>query len=340
MSLKITLGRIQARLDLLANTPQEGEYKDDEGNIRCCRCKEMRRQLVPPRSIFKSKELFAKVKATPEYIELRKDKNNNLFKYLLENTLEYKEFLKEWKLYRADVFWFSIRPDLRNSRLSTRKCRCKKLEESQQKEYEKKTIIARNKCRAFGAQFKRYENSSFTTDDGKNKKLFTFIKRYVENIDENIRKGKGIVFYGDTGTGKTFAAASILNEIIKKFIPKSDQIYTGCITNFTEIIQDVQKNFASKFDSTLLFKTCSLLVIDDFGSERKTSFAKEIITDIINSRYNTKKPIILTTNINMKDKFGFNCEDEMFEKRIYSRLIEMCMMVHVTGRDRRLNNAC
>lgn len=323
-----------------AKVPKEGEYKDDEGNIRCCRCKEMRRELVPQMSISKSKELFAKVKATPEYIELRKNKNNNLLKYLLENTLEYKKFLEEWKKYRGDVFFHSINPDFKKSMIATCKCRCQKLEELQQKEYEKKTIIARNKCRAFGAQFKRYENSSFTTDDGKNKKLFTFIKRYIENIDENIRKGKGIVFYGDTGTGKTFAAASILNETIKKFIPKSDQIYTGCITNFTEIIQGVQKNFDSKFDSTLSFKTCSLLVIDDFGSERKTSFAKEIITDIINSRYNTKKPIILTTNINMKDNFGFNCEDEMFEKRIYSRLIEMCMMVHVTGRDRRLNNAC
>ena len=323
-----------------AKAPKEGEYIDDEGTIRCCRCKEARRELVPQRSISKSKELFAKVKATPEYIALRKDKNNNLLKHLLENTLEYKEFLKEWKLYRGDVFLCSINPNLKESRLGTRKCRCDKLEELQQKEYEKKTIIARNKCRAFGTQFRRYENSSLTTDDGKNKKLFTFIKRYIENIDENIRKGKGIVFYGDTGTGKTFAAASILNEIIKKFIPKTGQIYTGYITNFTKIIQCVQKNFDLKGDSTLFVKTCSLLVIDDFGSERKTSFAKEIITDIINSRYNTKKPIILTTNINMKDKFGFNCEDEMFEKRIYSRLIEMCMMVHVTGRDRRLNNAC
>lgn len=340
MSSEIGFRRLTNIWNRLAKSLREGEYIDDEGTIRCCRCKEVRRELVPQRSISKSKELFAKVKATPEYIALRKDKNNDLLKRLLENTLEYKNFFEEWRKYRGDMFLFSINPNLKESRLGTRKCRCEKLEELQQKEYEKKAIIAQNKCRAFGAQFKRYENSSVTTDDGKNKKLFTFIKRYIENIDENIRKGKGIVFYGDTGTGKTFAAASILNEVIKKFIPESDKIYTGCITNFTEIIQDVQKNFASKFDSTLFFKTCSLLVIDDFGSERKTSFAKEIITDIINSRYNTKKPIILTTNINMKDNFGFNCEDEMFEKRIYSRLIEMCMMVHVTGRDRRLNNAC
>ena len=48
-----------------AKVPKEGEYKDDEGNIRCCRCKEMRRELVPQMSISKSKELFAKVKETP-----------------------------------------------------------------------------------------------------------------------------------------------------------------------------------------------------------------------------------------------------------------------------------
>lgn len=50
-----------------------------------------------------------------------------------------------------------------------------------------------------------------------------------------------------------------------------------------------------------------LLIIDDLGAERGTDYSLERVYDIIDSRYRSNKPIILTTNLTMEQMK--NCED-------------------------------
>lgn len=45
----------------------------------------------------------------------------------------------------------------------------------------------------------------------------------------------------------------------------------------------------------------SLLVIDDLGVERDTPYSLEKIYEIIDTRYRSGKPLIITTNLKYKD---------------------------------------
>lgn len=44
-----------------------------------------------------------------------------------------------------------------------------------------------------------------------------------------------------------------------------------------------------------------LLIIDDFGMERDTSYGLEQLYNVIDSRYRSKKPLIVTTNLTLQE---------------------------------------
>ena len=82
--------------------------------------------------------------------------------------------------------------------------------------------------------------------------------------------------------------------------------------------------------------SADLVVIDDLGAERGTDFSLEKVYDVIDSRYRSGKPMILTTNLKLSDMQ--NCTDIRYN-RIYDRIFEMCYPVKAIGRSWRKANA-
>ena len=77
-----------------------------------------------------------------------------------------------------------------------------------------------------------------------------------------------------------------------------------------------------------------LLILDDFGVERGTDFAKEQIFNLIDQRSRSMKPLIVTTNLSVNDL----CSAKYIAtERIYSRVLEMCVPVLFDGPDRRFS---
>ena len=72
-----------------------------------------------------------------------------------------------------------------------------------------------------------------------------------------------------------------------------------------------------------------LLIIDDLGAERSTDYALEKVYNIIDSRYLSGKPLILTTNMTLKD---MQESEDIRYRRIYDRIFEMCFPVRFAGR--------
>ena len=79
-------------------------------------------------------------------------------------------------------------------------------------------------------------------------------------------------------------------------------------------------------------KRFDLLIIDDLASERDTEYMGEIVQNIIDSRYRSGLPLIITTNLTAEE---LKHPAEIRKQRIYSRLFEMCVPVEVKGYDRR-----
>ena len=75
-----------------------------------------------------------------------------------------------------------------------------------------------------------------------------------------------------------------------------------------------------------------LLIIDDLGIERNTEYALEQVYAVIDERYKTGLPLIITTNLTISQ---LRNPEDVAHARIYSRVLEMCTPVHVPGHDRR-----
>ena len=72
-----------------------------------------------------------------------------------------------------------------------------------------------------------------------------------------------------------------------------------------------------------------LLIIDDLGVERDAPIIYEMMYAVIDSRARAKKPLIITTNLTSNE-----LKNDV-DKRIGSRLYEMCDFVECVGEDRR-----
>ncbi len=194
-------------------------------------------------------------------------------------------------------------------------------DEAYEKEKNRKRII---RLRQWGFPDEEMQQWTFAKDDGENPRLSSWARSYTRNFSSMLSKGKGVVLYGPVGTGKTFAAACVANALI-------DDGRAVLMTSFSRIgnVLQSEKNKQEYLDE---FGRYDLLVIDDLGAERNTSYMDEIVFSVIDARYRQKKPLIVTTNFNAED---LKYTQDISYKRVFSRLYEMCTFLEVPGRDRR-----
>lgn len=166
---------------------------------------------------------------------------------------------------------------------------------------------------------------TFERDDHQNEHLSTVARKYVDNFSEMRRRGKGLLLFGSVGTGKTFMAACIANALI-------DQGHPCLVTNFSRLTNTISGMYSGKQEYIDGLDSFELLVIDDLASERDTEYMQETVTSIIDARYRSGKPLIITTNLTTHE---LQSPNDMRKQRIYSRLFEMCVPVEARGQDRR-----
>lgn len=177
----------------------------------------------------------------------------------------------------------------------------------------------------------KYLKYTFGQDDGRNPKMTKTCLRYVENWKEMRENNIGILFYGGVGTGKTFFAAAIANELTKKLV-------SAGVTNFPWLLNSLQGRFQGDRQEYIdRMRRYSLLVIDDLGAERNTEFSAEMVYNVIDTRYRSGKPLIITTNLTLSD---LEKPEDLTYRRIYDRVLEMCpIRLKLNGESRRKENA-
>jgi DNA replication protein DnaC len=152
---------------------------------------------------------------------------------------------------------------------------------------------------------------------------------YVEHWDTMQAENIGYLLWGGVGTGKSYFAGCIANALMEQEIAVR-------MTNFALILNDLNASFEGRNDYIARLCHAPLLVIDDFGMERGTEYGLEQVYNVIDSRYRSKKPLIVTTNIPLQD---LQHPQDTAHARIYDRLLEMCAPIRFSGENFRKTTA-
>ena len=257
------------------------------------------------------------------------------------------------KLYRKTIDW-NLYDTKRVMKLDYERCNCKDaqkywneydMKKLQMLEEEKKIqmmqefankvdkIIKNSKMSKRNLNYK-FENFEVNSN---NKKVYHSLKEYSEKLSNSVER-KGLILVGNNGVGKTHLACSIANELIKNGIP----IIYGTLINLLAELKntyDVYNNI-SEMKIIKLYEKVDLLIIDDLGKEKPSEWGLEKLFTIINSRYESNLPVIITTNYDQNsliNRLSINGEIET-AKSIISRLYEMCYLVKIEDRDHRIKN--
>lgn len=142
-------------------------------------------------------------------------------------------------------------------------------------------------------------------------------RRYAEHWKEMQEQNSGLLLWGNTGNGKTYAAACIANYLIDRGTP-------AMVTSFPRILN-------AGWDKQEIIEQMHyypMVVIDDLDVERSTEYAMETVYMVIDERYKAKKPLIVTTNLTLEEL----CKPKSMDyRRIYERILELCVPVAFKG---------
>lgn len=173
------------------------------------------------------------------------------------------------------------------------------------------------------------------TEDGRPvegaQELKAIIMSQVETHLRGETPRQGILFWGDPGNGKTMLSCILLNELMfrcgipGKFLDLSLQYFEKLRSTYNE----ESARYGQTWEILETLSTVPCLVIDDFGVQRNTDWEQEMLYNLVDTRYENERLTLVTTNRPLEEIKGLH------GGRIYSRLLEMCRIVHVTSHDYR-----
>jgi len=205
------------------------------------------------------------------------------------------------------------------------KCQSERYKNEQAKLRQREAFERINRLRTQGIQDRSFRDWTFENDDGSNPQLTDKARRYCEKWDEMYQDNIGLLLWGNVGTGKTYFAACIANYLIDRGIPV-------LMTNFIRLTNALMKLDEDKNTYIQSLNNYKLLIIDDLGAERQNEYMLEQVYNIIDSRYKSKQPLIITTNLSLSE---IKNPVDIKYSRIYSRILEMCVAIKCEGADRR-----
>ena len=207
-------------------------------------------------------------------------------------------------------------------------CRCaaEEMEREREKHREKEELLHIRQMKSVGLQDSTFFDYTFANCD-ETHPCAQYARRYVGNFAEFQKNGQGLLFWGNVGTGKTFLAGCIANALMEKNIPV-------LMTSFPKLLNALGGLYSGEKNEYLKsLNQYRLLIIDDLGVERDTPYVLETVYLVIDERYKSGKPFIITTNLSLEE---LRNPADLEHGRIYDRIMERCVPVAFSGKNYRI----
>lgn len=201
-------------------------------------------------------------------------------------------------------------------------CDCEREAERLRKEQAHLQAIQDAKRKCFSGDFTRLADATLSAASLEHPKETGIVRRYIQHFAEFYADQQGLLLYGPNGTGKSFLAAAVCNDLIEG----GHDVH---FTTFSRI--DRETRTGTPADRKIYLDSLNeyaLLVLDDLGAERGSEYMQELVFTVIDSRYASGKPMLITTNLTMQE---LKAPHTAQQSRIYDRILQVCYPVQMTG---------
>lgn len=199
---------------------------------------------------------------------------------------------------------------------------------------EKDGVLVLCSCRYEGVDLQKYLNipprfinadfGNYVAVSPSQKVALETCLHYAHTFDP--KEGKGLTLVGPSQIGKTHLAVAILKKV---YIEKKVR---GFFVDTKDLLYRLQNYSNDKYYKLMNFiLKVPLLVLDNLGSERLSDWRTEILSHIINHRYNFLKSTLITTNYPLNKREGeYGSLEERLSPEIVSRIYQMNEIVYIT----------
>ncbi|MEX2195077.1 MAG: ATP-binding protein [Thermoleophilaceae bacterium] len=154
------------------------------------------------------------------------------------------------------------------------------------------------------------------------------VRRYCDAVDRRLDEGRGLLFYGSTGTGKTTLAMLVAQEAMRRH-------RTVAIYDAPRLLRRIGATFRPDSRETWTelidqIEAVDLLVLDDVAVTSQAEWVLEQFYSVINRRYEARRAMVVTADVEAPEEL-----DKNIGQRAVSRLIETCLPVPMFGPDNR-----
>ena len=156
--------------------------------------------------------------------------------------------------------------------------------------------------------------------------ILEYCKCYAEDFSPD---SESLYMHGATGLGKTHLSLAIANVVAEKGF----RVIYDSAQNLLSSLEKEKFSYSISGEREKEVLECDLLIIDDLGSEFSTQFTTAAVYNIVNTRNNRSKPVIISTNLTDTEL------EAKYSQRITSRIIGEYVSLLFIGRDiRQLKN--
>lgn len=158
-----------------------------------------------------------------------------------------------------------------------------------------------------------------------------FVKKYLDNLQSNIKNCRGIFFIGSNGVGKTMLSCIILKEAYRLRYSCRRVTFSQYISYYTESwgTKDKDEKEVINTDFYSAYKGVEFLVLEEVGKEIDSKIAKPILEDLLRYREEHGLITIICCNISMKDF------KELYGNSIASLVNGNEVIIRIVAKDRR-----
>ena len=148
---------------------------------------------------------------------------------------------------------------------------------------------------------KTLSNYAAVTDE--QKRALAICEAYAADLERVFSSGSSLIFAGKPGTGKTHLAAAI------GLIASKEHRKSVLFSTVMRVVRRIKNTWTRTNDEArhetesaaiAAFSTVDLLILDEVGVQFGSETEENLLFDIINERYETRRPTIIISNLDIE----------------------------------------